>query len=643
MATVEATPWQREASIATEKQPAHVLIWSRVIALKPSAPVAILLVLPLLLLLLDRNWPYATLVHDPWVYLGHALDPWHMLVKFNGDYHSRFYYTSRLGIILPLATAHALLPALIANFLVRFVLFEVSVLCVFDLLARTVGRKTGLLTALILGTNFFFLDAIARDYSDAFGIAYLLAAIWGASYAGGSWRGLLAMAVAGASTVALISVNLTYLTLAPVPLACYAMTHAPNRGRAGIVVDLAALVVGAIALFICFSLFYRAATGDFWFLGPSIAFVRAQSRAFSRWTYNGGTLYKFVGIAWIKSAVWLTLPVAVGLLSAIVLVNRGLRHRFEGVRRPVLWMVLYLSQIGVFLMLDCFTANSIFFQAWYYASMLIPLTILAMGALIGEVIESLGDRQFRVCLCLVAVFLVAQTAIPVAYKFPNTQIAFPLLFSLTPALLALVSLIIGSKKGKFRAAATVVVATGLLAVSTHLSRRGFREELSLPYYAFSVTSNQISDLLAPKRLRPFVERTHGYDRHRADFYLSIVDTLRYAKSFDTNNNLLFWFDMADPHAMIYDSVASCRNWVVSIVNFSFPGLNSDSMSTAMLGVAPGSLIAVMTVDSDAYRSGRDALASVGLGSQLAGQKQIKHGKIRFNVYMIRVIAKGAAS
>ncbi len=170
---------------------------SRLAGVRPSRDVLILLALPWLLLLLDRNWPFASLFHDPWIYVGHALDPWDMLAKFNGDYHARFYYSSRLGIILPLAAAHAILPALAANFLVRLVLFEVSVLCVFDVLRKCIGRKTGLLAAFILGANFFFLDAIGRDYSDGFGVAYLLAAIWGASFADGGWKRRLALAFAG--------------------------------------------------------------------------------------------------------------------------------------------------------------------------------------------------------------------------------------------------------------------------------------------------------------------------------------------------------------------------------------------------------------------------------------------------------------
>ena len=197
--------------------------------LEADAEVLILGPMPWLLLLLYRHWPYAALLHDPWLYLGHAIDPWDMFVKINGDYHARFYYTSRLSIIMPLAAAHAVLPALVANFVVRLALFEVSVLCVFDLLRRRIETETGLLTAFILGTNYFFLDAIGRDYSDGFAIAYMLAAMWGVSFAGGSWGGLLAGALAGASTVALVTANLAYVILTPIPIVYYAVTRGENE------------------------------------------------------------------------------------------------------------------------------------------------------------------------------------------------------------------------------------------------------------------------------------------------------------------------------------------------------------------------------------------------------------------------------
>ena len=65
-------------------------------------------------------------------------------------------------------------------------------------------------------------------------------------------------------------------------------------------------------------------------------------------------------------------------------------------------MVFFLCQFCVFLAMDSLTATSIFLQAWFYASTLIPLTILALGSLIGRVVESLDGRRFRVCFGLSA-------------------------------------------------------------------------------------------------------------------------------------------------------------------------------------------------------------------------------------------------
>ena len=61
--------------------------------------------LPLVLLCFDRNWIFPSMIHDPWIYLGFALDPWRMLSKLQGG-----YYSERLSLLLPLAAAHASFP-----------------------------------------------------------------------------------------------------------------------------------------------------------------------------------------------------------------------------------------------------------------------------------------------------------------------------------------------------------------------------------------------------------------------------------------------------------------------------------------------------------------------------------------------------
>jgi hypothetical protein len=630
-------------SQSTSTTPRSVLAGrlSRIVGWRPSAEVLILWALPWILLLLDRDWPYAALLHDPWIYLGHAIDPWGMIAKFNGVYHAQFYYASRLSIIMPVAAAHAILPALVANFLVRLVLFEVSVLCVLDLLSRHIGRKTGLLAAFVLGTNYFFLDAIGRDYSDAFAIAYILAAIWGVSRAGGSRGGLFAMAFAGASTVALVTANLAYVILTPIPIAYYAVTQARKRGAIGLALDMAALAMGALSLFALFCMFYYLATGDFWFLGPSVAFARWYERSISNWAYNGGTLFKFGDVAWIGWAVWLTLPIAVATLSGIVLVNQWVRHKVESDRLPRVWMVLFLCQFCVFLAMDSLTKTCIFLQAWFYASTLIPLTILALGSLIARVVESLDSRRFRVCFGLSALLLLAQTAIPVAYTFPNRATVQPLLLSVTPAFLALLLLMFVSKKRQRVMGTTVVLATTLLAVSSYLTRKGFREEMSCPLYAKSRATVEGPELSGSKPMRPLVQQMHRYDRQHGDFYASVVETLRYAKSFDKKDTLVFWFNMRDPHAMIYENLTCCRNFMISTINLSFPDLNKDKESMAVARIVPGSLIAILSVGGGTDRDGRQSLASVGLGSRLLGQKMIEHGKIRFTVRMVEVTARDA--
>ena len=185
-------------------------------------------------------------------------------------------------------------------------------------------------------------------------------------------------------------------------------------------------------MFALFCMFYYLATGVL-IPGPSIAFVRALKKCLVGGAYNGGTLFKFGDLAWIGWAVWLTLPIAVATLSSVVLVNQWVRHKVESDRLPKIWMVLFLCQFCVFLAMIYLTPTCIFLQAWFYASTLIPLMILALGSLIGRVVESSLwasiPRLFRSLRAL----LLAQTASPVAYTFPNRTTIQPLVLSLTSA------------------------------------------------------------------------------------------------------------------------------------------------------------------------------------------------------------------
>ncbi len=438
---------------------------------------------------------------------------------------------------------------------------------------------------------------------------------------------------------ALVSVNLTYAILAPIPLACYVSTRVRGKGVTAVAIDLAATLVGAVGALLVFGGFYHWATGDYNFLGPSIAFLRASRAMASKWTYNGGTVFKFGDGAWIGSAVWLTLPIATAVFSSIALLMRPTDWNRDASKVPRIWMVLYLCQFCMFLVLDAFTSSTIFFQAWIYASMLMPLMILALGSLIGRVVESLDDRRYRRCFGVAGLLLAVQVAIPVSYKFPNSATISPLVLSLTPALLAIVLLMFGSRKGRGSTAYSVVAAACLLSISTYLSRRGFREEMSIPYYSMTHTTSATAEFLAPRKLRPLVQRMHRFDRFRADFYLSIVDSLRYADSFDKKNKLFFWFDMSDPYAMIYDNLACCKNWAVSIVSFSFPAPSDDPACNLLRPDLPGGLIAVVSAKPDAERLARQSLAAAGYDSRLLGSKKIEHGRIRFSVNVIEPLRR----
>src|SRR5208283_442003 len=236
--------------------------------------IAALLFLPLVLLAVGKDWIFPSLTHDPWIYLGYGLDTCRMLAKFGNK-----YYSSRLSIILPVAAAHKLMPPVPAHLLIHFSLYYVSVFCTYDLVGGELGYRAGFLTALTLGTSFFFLEAIGRDYYDSFGIAYLLASMWLMSKSRGGRYGALWAVASGACSAALTTSYLAHLIFVPFVLLGYLLLRGRDRGVAGVLVDVAAFVVGALALAAVFCLVSRETMGDPWFLGPSLAFVRYTMKA----------------------------------------------------------------------------------------------------------------------------------------------------------------------------------------------------------------------------------------------------------------------------------------------------------------------------------------------------------------------------
>jgi hypothetical protein len=203
------------------------------------------------------------------------------------------------------------------------------------------------------------------------------------------------------------------------------------------------------------------------------------------------------------------------------------------------------------------------------------------------------------------------------------------LTALVPALAGMALLAAGKGPG------VIVTSLVLLAGSMFACRTGFSEESSVPIFGMQHTSDLFRPTEGSQRLLPYVQRMHQYDRHRAHVYLAIVDSLRYIRSFDKQNDVVFWFDMLDPHAIVYDNLACTRNWGYSVLNFNFPNI-TEARCWDRHEIGLGQLIAIPSVHPDAYRYAQMALATLGFDARLIDRREISRGVITFTVNLVQL-------
>ena len=90
------------------------------------------------------------------------------------------------------------------------------------------------------------------------------------------------------------------------------------------------------------------------------------------------------------------------------------RHEFFSAE--VLWLAQFVVLSLIFLAIECLTFAELL-QLWYYASMLIPLAMLALAALIGPAIESMSLRGYQLTAVGATVMLLAQAVAPIPAAF----------------------------------------------------------------------------------------------------------------------------------------------------------------------------------------------------------------------------------
>ncbi len=570
-ASVQAKPAEEAvssepASIEWDVMPVEATRAPRQSILRDSY-VYLILILPILVLARNTSYIYTPAKYiDPWVYYGYMKH----LVAFKGSLFQATYYGSRLSWLLPGALIHAALPPVPANYVLHLAVFFTAVFSLYWLLKEAFDRRIAILSAICMAFYPYFWAAIGWDYVDGVGIAYYLltmALVFAAAKPENAHSRWL-LICGGMAYAGLIYTNLTWIIFSPAFLALYLwlaplLTFRKIVGRTvrflmwfGLGSLIITLLLGTINWFL---------EGFVWFYAPSVRYALSTVGVKNPW--------KKANYDWIKTAYWLILPALACLGALHVCITTSWRTNWRNMRVFLALNLLYVAAICLYM-----NRSSVpMLQLVYYASYLIPCSILAVGAPLFEGMSSLSESRFRwvvagALFCLLSIW--AFTTIPVVLAVVWKH-STGLLFA----------------------------GIGITAIGLLLHRRTAGTILGLAGLTIFCVSSKAVGLV---------------ENDGSDVFRRVSSGMEIAERVRGDRPIRFWFDQDDPYSAEFHALNSCYLWGYTVITYHFPSLDK-------VLVADGSVVVVPSSKPDVTAEAAEAFAARGSSAKLLERERDEYG------------------
>ena len=550
------------------------------------ASVGLLLLLPALVLSRNSNVIFSAIgTIDPWLYYGFFRN----LVLFKRELFHGTYYGSRLPWLLPGYLANLLFQPLAANYVLHLAVYYVAVLSLYYVLSNTVNRATALLTAVVFGLNPYVWYAVGWDYPDGIAIAYYLLTMAILTFAAKQARPRFSLFLAGVCAAAMFYCNVLWLIFFPVFL-CYSLfqrkTHSGLNFRTELVRHILWLGSGALVLTVALGSVNYFLEGSFWFYRPSLDVFLSLGR------HNP---FKFQGLQWIRPAAgWLLFPALTLLASVIFAIQYWLNRNPDTPRAAIFFATNFVITLGFFALAEGMGQPTL--ELHYYASLLLPCTFLANGALMWRIADAWPPGRFLPLAGIVAVVFsltiwdvghiwrtaIALSVIPIAALTAVAVLWRMLRSASTPALSVLL--------------AVQAVCLGMVPVSA--------EKFMLP------------------RWEKGTEQSHAF--------LRVNDALTAIDAAAKGRFIRFWYSDQDPNYTDFRSLNSLYLFAYSLLGQHFP------LTPAEAVFQTGSILVVPSSDPQAVSIATKALASRHLIGTPISNSLISRGDVRYSLGIFRV-------
>ena len=551
---------------------------------RPSAMrdpyIYLILILPVLVLLRNTNAIYSPAGYlDPWIYYGYMKH----LVPFKTSLFPGTYYGSRLSWVLPGALVHSILRPVPANYVLHLTVFFTAVFSVYWLLKEAFDRRIAILSAICLALYPYFWAAVGWDYVDGAGIAYYLLAmaLLFAAVSRKNNRNRWLLVGAGMAYAGLIYSNIVWMAFSPGFLGLY-LWRAPGR------LTTWKTVKHAFRFLLWFGIGLAVVSAILgvinWRLEGGIRFYSPS------WNYAVSTVgtknpWKAPDYSWLKIGYWLILPGLASFAALLTCITTSWRSIRGDMRLFFALNLLYCA--GVLIYMEA--AGRPALQLFYYASYLIPTSILVFGTELFQMTSSFRESRF---LLMVGSAVLALLCIWVAMATP-IAINFVLR----------------------HAVALIFAGMGMAVGGILLRRRTFGAALGLAGLTLFSTSSRALNMPGTD------EGANSFKR-----ISSGMEAVEYARG---DQPVRFWFNQGDPYSAEFHSLNSCYLWGYTYINFRFPILENAALSE-------GTFIVVPSSKADVAREAAGAIASQGATLRFLGRQRIESGGKGFWLHFFRV-------
>ena len=213
-----------------------------------TAPIVVLIAMPLIMALFGREWLYTSIGH---------LDPWYNIGFFMYYHDSTFladhYKLQRLPWLLSGWILYHTLGSLIGNFVLHIGALVVSTVFVYLTLARLVARQSAFLVAAFLTIFIPFHGSGGWDYQAAGSAAYYALTLYLVTRAAQAEDPRNKLIAAGVAYAAALFTTIHLVNFLPVLVGLYFVVGERHRTRAGVRMALRYSLVGfgALTLALC--------------------------------------------------------------------------------------------------------------------------------------------------------------------------------------------------------------------------------------------------------------------------------------------------------------------------------------------------------------------------------------------------------